>query len=324
MKQNRKTTIVIPNYNGIKYLDACLSSIYMDESEAKVILVDNASTDGGLEIVKKYPNVEIIECLENKGFSAAVNLGIQSAKTPFVLLLNNDTEVEKGFLKAMEKALEKHENAFSVSAQMRSLTQKEVLDNTGDYYCALGWAYGYGKGHLVKKEKECERTIFSSCAGAALYRRELFLKTGYFDELHFAYLEDVDIGYRARILGYSNWYAPQAVVYHAGSATSGSKYNLFKVKLSARNNIYIIEKNMPLFQIFINIPFFLIGFFIKFLFFLKKGMGKEYLRGLFSGFHLYFSGGGKEKHVSFQCCNIGHYLRIQLELWVNILRKIWA
>ena len=78
-------------------------------------------------------------------------------------------------------------------------------------------------------------------------------KIGYFDEEHFAYLEDTDIGYRARIYGYENWYAPKAIVYHVGSGTSGSRYNQFKTRYSSRNNIYLIYKNMPLLQIILNL-----------------------------------------------------------------------
>ena len=94
--------------------------------------------------------------------------------------------------------------------------------------------------------------IFSACGGAVLYRREVFDQIGLFDEAHFAYLEDVDVGYRAQICGYENWYEPQAVVYHKGSAATGSRHNTFKVSHASRNNIYLIYKNMARWQILIN------------------------------------------------------------------------
>ena len=84
--------------------------------------------------------------------------------------------------------------------------------------------------------------FFAACAGAAIYRRGISGKDRTFDEEHFAYLEDTDIGYRARLLGYENWYEPSAKVYHVGSGTSGSRYNLFKIRYSSRNNIYLIYK----------------------------------------------------------------------------------
>lgn len=98
-------------------------------------------------------------------------------------------------------------------------------------------------------------------------------KIGYFDENHFAYLEDIDIGYRARIFGYQNGYCPDAIVYHAGSGASGSRYNAFKVDLSSRNSIYLIYKNMPLLQLILNLPFLLLGFLVKTLFFIKRDLG---------------------------------------------------
>ena len=159
----------------------------------------------------------------------------------------------------------------------------ELLDDAGDFYSALGWAAARGKGK-PEAEYSREEKIFSACAGAAIYRRKVLLGLGLFDEEHFAYLEDLDICYRARLHGYENWYLPKARVRHVGSGTSGSRYNLFKVRYSSRNNIYLIWKNMPLFQILLNLPFLLAGFGAKFLFFAGKGFGKEYLAGIRNGF----------------------------------------
>ena len=267
-----KSTVVIPNYNGIKYIEACLYSIFLGTTkDLEVIMVDNASTDGSLELVKeKFPQVQIIENQENTGFAAAVNQGILASRTPYVILLNNDTVAELSFVHELEKAMERDKRIFSVSAKLISLHDKEKTDDAGDFYCALGWAFARGKGKKPELYQEnCE--IFSACAGAAIYRRACFEEIGLFDENHFAYLEDIDIGYRAQLYGYHNRFEPEAVVFHAGSATSGSRYNTFKTKLASRNSIYLVYKNMPLLQIIINMPFLLIGFFIKTLFFMKKG-----------------------------------------------------
>ena len=114
----------------------------------------------------------------------------------------------------------------------------------------LGWAYQRGVGRDLTHYRRSP--VFSACAGAAIHRREVFEEIGYFDEMHFAYLEDIDVGYRARIAGYDNIYCPAALVWHVGSGTSGSKYNSFKVKLAARNNVYLNYKNMPCLQLIIN------------------------------------------------------------------------
>src|SRR5699024_985578 len=148
----------------------------------------------------------------------------------------------------------------------------------------------------------------------AIYRRKIFQKIGYFDEEHFAYLEDTDIGYRARLYGYENWFVPEAVVYHVGSGTTGSRYNEFKTRYSSRNNIYMLYKNMPLWQIVLNSPFLLAGFTAKLLFFGIKGLGREYAAGIKNGFQLC----KKEKKVEFTRKMCPRIWKIQVELWKNI------
>ncbi len=317
-----KTTVVIPNYNGIKYIDGCLRSLYKGSVHPEIILVDNGSTDGSLSLVKeKYPLVKVIEFTENTGFSKAVNAGIRMARTEYVLLLNNDTVSGQEMTACLEKAMDDDPGIFSAGAKMINLHDRNKLDGAGDFYCALGWAYARGKDKPVDSYDKEDR-IFSACAGAAIYRRGLFDKIGYFDENHFAYLEDIDIGYRANIYGYPNKYAPEAEVFHAGSAVSGSRHNEFKVKLSARNSIYLIYKNMPFLQIIINFPLLLAGYLIKFLFFSLKGMGGAYGKGLLEGIKLSVSGEGRKNKVKFRIRNIKNYLWIQGQLWINILLRL--
>lgn len=318
-----KSTIVIPNYNGMEYLKDCLDSIKEDAADhpARILVVDNGSTDGSLELAEATEGVEVISMGKNTGFCCAVNAGIKAAETPYVILLNNDLFIEAGFIKAMEEALDGDPKVFSAGAQMRMMRAPAKMDNGGDYYCALGWAYGYGKGQEAGKKYSAPRKIFSACGGAAIYRKRILDEIGLFDERHFAYLEDVDIGYRAKIRGYYNLYVPKARVFHAGSSVSGSKYNEFKINLSSANSIYLIEKNMPPLQVLLNLPFLLPGFGIKFLFFCKKGLGKVYWKGLMRGFRIYYREGGREKHVSFRLRNLGNYMLIQWELWVNTARR---
>ena len=322
-----KSTIVIPNYNGINYIEQCLESIYAGTTaDVAVIVVDNASTDGSAALIEqKFPQVRLIQNSENTGFSVAVNQGIEASNTPYVILLNNDTKVEKTFVQELERVLEsdQEKKVFSASAKMISLYDKSKTDDAGDFYCALGWAFARGKGKdPALYHKNCN--IFAACAGAAIYRRALLSpeQVGLFDKEHFAYFEDIDIGYRARLCGYQNQFAPNAVVYHAGSATSGSRYNAFKTKLASRNSIYLIYKNMPLLQILINLPFLAVGFLVKTLFFVKKGFGKEYTAGLVDGVKLSRSLEGKSHKQKFRVANMGNYIKIQLELWGNLVRLL--
>lgn len=313
-----EVSVVIPNFNGLAYLEGVLSSLERQSMKNfEVILVDNGSTDGSCAFVaSQYSWVHIIELSDNFGFSRAVNEGIRAARAPYVLLLNNDTEVEPDFLKEMVEGIQRHKKAFSCQAKMIQFHDRDKMDDGGNYYCALGWAFAGGKGKAAEHYDK-EKKIFSSCAGAAIYRKKIFEKIGYFDDEHFAYLEDLDVGYRARIYGYENWYIPGAVVYHVGSGTSGSRYNQFKIRYSSRNNIYMIYKNMPLLQIILNLPFLLVGFGMKILFFCLKGYGREYLAGIKNGFQL----SAKVRKVPLALKHFPAYCRIQWELWVNIFRR---
>lgn len=322
-----KSTVVIPNYNGIQYIEACLDSVYGGTTaDLEVIVVDNASTDGSLALVEeKFPQARIIRNSENTGFSVAVNQGIMASATPYVILLNNDTRADRLFVRELERVLDedKNKNVFSASAKLISLYDKEKTDDAGNFYCALGWAFARGKGkNPALYDKNCD--LFAACAGAAIYRRELLSpeQIGLFDEEHFAYLEDIDLCYRAKIHGYRNQFAPKAIVYHAGSATSGSRYNAFKTKLAARNSVYLIYKNMPFLQIIMNLPFLAAGFFVKTLFFIRKGLGTEYITGLGDGVRLSCSREGKLHKQKFSGKRLGNYIKIQFELWFNLIRLL--
>lgn len=318
-----RTTVIIPNYNGIKYMENCLASLQAQEKETfHTIVVDNGSTDGSKELVaEKFPEVQLIALPHNTGFCGAVNTGITASVTPYVLLLNNDTTADKEFVYRMSEAMQ-DERIFSVSARMLSMHEPDIIDDAGDLYCALGWAFARGKGK--PHDTHYGTHIFAACGGAVIYRKKILDEIGLFDENHFAYLEDIDIGYRARIHGYQNRYEPQAVVYHAGSGFSGSRYNEFKIKLSSRNSIYLIYKNMPFLQILLNLPFLFVGFMIKWLFFVKKGYGMVYAKGLWQGCSLSASRQGRRHKVAFRGAFFRNYCIIQWELWKNIFIRAFS
>lgn len=313
-----KVSIVIPNYNGEKYLRECIESVVgQDYLNYEVIIIDNCSTDSRYEWISEYEDIQFIRLDKNYGFSKAVNEGIRMAVGEYVLLLNNDTVMTEYFLGNMVQAIEADSKIFAVSSKMLQYHNKNLIDDAGDEYNLLGWAYKIGDG----KEKTCytvQKQVFSACAGAALYRKAVFDKIGYFDENFFAYMEDVDISYRGRIYGYKNIYCPTAEIYHIGSATSGSKYNAFKIKLAARNNIYVPYKNMPVIQLIINVPFLLVGYIVKYVFFITKGYEKEYRQGILEGIKTL----NRVEKVSFKFNNILNYFKIEWLLIKNTISYI--
>ena len=318
-----ETTVIIPNYNGKIYLKECLDSLLKCQpSNFNILVIDNGSKDGSVSFLAEYyKDVKVIVLFENTGFSGAVNVGIRNANTKYVVLLNNDTTVDKDFVKNLVRVMKADKSLFSVSAKMLSMKEPDKIDGAGDLYCSLGWAFALGKEKDANKFFKKSRAIFSACAGAAIYRTSVFNQIGYFDENHFAYLEDVDIGYRARIYGYKNRYEPGAICYHAGSGFSGSRYNEFKITLSSKNSIYLIYKNMPFIQILINLPFLIIGFFIKILFFVRKGYGFIYCKGLWKGLCFCFTREAHDNKVHFHIKNLFHYFNIQMQLWWNMIQR---
>ena len=313
-----KVSVIIPNYKGIDFIRGCLDSLKKQSYEDfEIIVADNFSDDGSADIVEKeYPDVKLIRLTQNFGFSRAINEGLKISKADYVLLLNNDTTVHERLIEKLVAAMESDERIFSVASKMLQMYEPEKIDGAGDLYCALGWAFARGKDK--HKDRYANRqNVFAACGGAALYRRRILDEIGWFDEFHFAYLEDVDIGYRARIMGYRNVYEPGAIVYHAGSGVSGSRHNDFKVRLSARNNMYIIMKNMPTLQIIINLPFLLVGFGVKALFFILTGHGRAYLSGIKRGYLLCREG----RKYPYSSANFKNYVKIQLELYLNTIKR---
>ena len=319
----KTVTVVIPNYKGIKFIEECLTSLYAQEAgtpEFEVLVVDNASGDGSVELIREqFPQTRLVCLDENTGFCHAVNVGIQESNSPYVLLLNNDTKVFPDFVKHMVSAMERSKKIFSVSAAMLTWDKPEIMDDAGDLYTVLGWALARGKGKPYANYQKRVK-IFSACGGAALYRRSVLDEIGLFDENHFAYLEDLDLGYRARIFGYESVYEPKARVIHYGSASTGSRYNEWKTRRAAANSVYVIAKNQPLLQKILHLPFFIMGFGVKFLFFVRKKMGRLYLKGLLDGLKMSFSEEGKSHKVPFRGKHLANYFKIEGWLILSFFR----
>jgi GT2 family glycosyltransferase len=308
-------SVVIPNYNGANYIKRCIESVKHQTVSTEIIVVDNGSNDESLSIIKKHTDVKIVTLSQNYGFSYAVNRGIEATNGDYIVLLNNDCFLEKDWVEQVYKTIISDKNIFSCCSKMINENNHRLLDDVGDYYNILGWAFQMGNGkssNLFEQKAE----VFSTCAGASIYRKSIFKEIGLFDEQFFAYLEDVDIGYRARIFGYKNVYCPKARCYHIGSATSGGVYNSFKIKYSARNNIYLIYKNMPYIQLMINLPFLLLGIIIKYMSYYSKGFGRVYRNAIVEGIITM----RKMKKSRCDYNNLKNYFKIQVELVNNFFK----
>ena len=320
-----KTLVIIPHYNKLALLKECIDYLNCQNyDDFDVIIVDNGSTDGSIDYISNLTNenkrFHKILFNENMGFAYAVNKGIKYSienDYTYSILLNNDAYVKSDFVENIVNAIESRKNAFAISSLMLSYKNPDTIDSFGDYYTILGWPY---QGHVALNVDsiEADEEVFSACGGASIYKNSILKKIGLFDEKFFAYLEDIDISYRAKIHGYSVFTCKDAVCYHLGSATSGSKYNSFKVRTSARNNVFLIYKNMPLLQMLINLIPIAFGSFVKFLFFLFKGFGFDYLFGTIDG----IKNIGMIDRTDFSNASIFTYISIEIELIINTFKYI--
>ena len=243
--QHATVHVVIPNYNGKRFLAACLASLAEQScSSFAVTVVDNGSSDGSLEYLQAtHPGVRCLPLAENRGFSAAVNAGILAGSAPYVFLLNNDTELPPDCLDQLVQAADKQQEFDFFAPKMVGFADRSVLDGAGDGYLRGGAGYRLGTMERDSARYNRPRPVFGACAGAVLYRRDVFDRVGLFDEDFFAYLEDVDLNLRMSRAGLRGYYVPASVVYHIGSATTGSKINAFTVRLSTRNSFWVLLKN---------------------------------------------------------------------------------
>lgn len=317
----KKISVIIPNYNGEKFIPECFEALQKQSfKDFEIILVDNASEDESVELAKRHSGsipLRVIGLDVNYGFARAVNEGICESSAEYVILLNNDTKVGTHFVEKLLFAIDGHQDIFSAQALMLNYNNRKLVDSAGDCFSVLGWAFARGKDRPASRYRtDCD--IFSACAGAAIYRRALFDKIGYFDEKFFAYLEDVDIGYRARCYGYRNVLAHRAKVLHIGSGSSGSRHNSFKVSLSARNAVFVMYKNFEPWQMALNFLPALAGTIIKTFYFTGKGLGKDYLKGIFSA----ISGLSGVQRPDYGKTHDDVNWQIEKEMCANVVRRI--
>ena len=321
-----KVSVVTPNYNGLKFLNMYFESLAIQSRFIEeIIIVDNGSKDGSIEFIEEFIDsynysipIKLIKNEDNLGFAAAVNQGIKASSSEFIYSINNDVELEyntiETLINAMKTSISNGERPFSCASKMIQFHDRTLIDDAGDEYTILSWTKKSGDGVAVDLDKyNKKREIFTSCAGAALYRKSVLEEIGMFDDNFFAYVEDIDLGYRARINGYKNYFIPESIVYHYGSGTSGSRYNEFKIKLAARNNIWLIYKNFPWPQKVVNFVFYFLGFLIKYLFFVKKGYGNVYLSGIKEG----LNDKNKINKTKFKKSNWKNYFKIEWKLIKN-------
>jgi GT2 family glycosyltransferase len=245
MPSEPDVSIVIVTWNGRQYLDACLGAVAAQHGvRTETILVDNASTDGTADHVRRcFPWVRIVALTKNRGFAGGNNAGVADARGRFVALLNNDTIADPGWLRALLGGIDEADGFAMAASRIVYMHDPGVIDSAGDGVVRWGGAFKRHHGAPASAADESVE-VFGVCGAACLIRRSVFEEAGGFDEDFFASHEDVDLSYRARLLGYRCRYVPTAIVRHHGSATLGH-LSASAVFHGQRNLEWVYLKNTP-------------------------------------------------------------------------------
>ena len=253
-----KVSVVIVNWNGERYLEGCLSAVLAQTYPSfEVLLVDNGSTDGSVErVAESFPDVRIIQNEKNLGFAAGNNIGVRATSGEVVATLNNDTRADPRWLEELVAAMQGQEMVGMAASKMLFAHRPEIINSTGICLDPAGIAWDRRGGEVDAIEESGPTEVFGPCAGAALYRRAMLDRVGLFDEDFFCYLEDVDLAWRARLMGWRCLYVPTARVHHVHSGT-GQEGSPFKNYLLGRNKVWTIIKNYPSPELFFFLPIIL-------------------------------------------------------------------
>lgn len=241
-----EATVLVPNLNGAHFLEPCLTALeHQTLQPAQVIVIDNGSTDGSVELVRRrFPNARLLTFPENRGFAAAMNAGIAETTTRGVAFLNNDAVPEPTWLEELAACLSRHPGAAATTSKLLLADQPGRLDGAGDGLTRsfLPYVRGHGEPDDGRFSEEVE--VFGASGAAAAWHVSVLREVGGLDERFFAYYEDVDLSFRVRLRGYEIWYAPRSVVRHTRGGTAGQHVD-FALFHPVKNRWFMLVKDLP-------------------------------------------------------------------------------
>lgn len=246
---------IIVNYNGGAYLRRALTALTRQHRlPDRIIVVDNASTDGSHACVSEFPGVRLIALSRNTGFAEGNNVAAaEVTDCDWLALVNPDAFPEPDWLQRLADATVAWPDHVMFASELRDDRDPERLDGAGDAYHASGLSWRIAHGRPRPEVSPAPYDVFSPCAAAALYRRDAFDDVGGFDQSYFCYVEDVDLAFRMRLRGHRCLYVPGAVVRHVGSGVTG-RHSAFSVYHGHRNLVWTWLKNMPGWWVLIFLP----------------------------------------------------------------------
>jgi GT2 family glycosyltransferase len=293
-----KVAVVVPNWNGADSLKACLDSLLVQSLKNHLIVVENGSVDGSLELLEKYPQVEVIRHSENLGYTGGVNPGFRRAielGLDYVAPFNNDAVADKDWLKNLVDVLDKNPKVGIVTSKILTTDGKKI-DSTGDYLTVWGLPYPRGRGEKDINKYDGDTEIFGASGGASLYRVGMLEKVGLLDDDFFAYYEDVDLSFRAQLAGWKVRYQPKAIAYHQIGATS-SKLKGFATYQTMKNQQILLYKNLPKARRGIIWRRFTLAHTLFLLRAISRGQGWPAIKGDLRGSWLILKKGGERRRI---------------------------
>jgi len=279
-----EVSLVIVVYESGPTLAECLAAVRAQTFAGyEVILVDNASSDRTAQAAHAAdPSIRLIENPENLGFAAAVNQAARQARGRWLALLNPDAFAEPEWLERLTAAAKANPGVRAFASRQLMADDSGRLDGLGDVMSLAGYPFRGGYTH-PDPGAIAPGWVFSACGGAMLIERELFLRLGGFDERLFCYCEDVDLGYRLRLVGEPTLLVPDAVVRHVGSASSGGRRSDFAVFHGTRNRLWVFVKNTPAALFWPTLPLHVLATVVLFARHATRGEVATPVRGLISG-----------------------------------------
>ncbi|MBK1724276.1 glycosyltransferase family 2 protein [Thiocystis violacea] len=269
-----RVAVIIVDYHAGDLLTACLNGLAQQTRvPERVILVDNGGAEEALPALERRPEIELIQPGHNTGFAQGNNLALtRTADCDWIALLNPDAVPDPDWLEQLLSAADQHPECGAFGSRMYTDASRRHLDGSGDvmHISGLVWRRDHGRRAADWRLEADE--VFSPCAAAALYRRDLFARLGGFDEEFFCYTEDVDLGFRMRLAGYRCRYVPLAQVVHQGSALTGVRSD-FALYHGHRNILWLFVKNMPLPLLLALLPIHLLMHLAVVLRYLPDGRG---------------------------------------------------
>jgi GT2 family glycosyltransferase len=284
----KTVTIAIPSLHRPDLTARCLDFIQQQTLPAdawEAVVIENEALPDSILPDPLPPNTQRIELSTNEGTTGSINRAVAQTESRYVLLLNNDVEMQPDYLAKLAQALDSDPKLGFATGKLLRATQRTHLDGAGDAMLMSGAAYR--RGHFDQDNGQYDRPmpVLSGCGAAVLYRREVFEFCGGLDEEFFAYLEDLDLALRAHLLGYTGVYLPQAVAYHVGSATLGDVLHPRIVEYLTRNQIYLLAKDYPSSVLWRLLPRIVVYQGLWLMFAVRSGRLGAYLRGGWAGLH---------------------------------------